>query len=95
MMRREQMQSLKIRKPVLVAESIGGAELSSLGDLFISMPDTNTRFDNGKGTTGVKKYTDLRAPVRAIFAVPHDLGPAVGACIGRLQTLGPATKLPR
>jgi pimeloyl-ACP methyl ester carboxylesterase len=27
---------------------------------------------------GGQKYTDIRLPVLAIFAVPHDLGPALG-----------------
>jgi hypothetical protein len=78
MMRREQMQSLKIRKP----------------DGRPEKPRSQPAYVNAI-LAGVKKYTDLRAPVRAIFAVPHDLGPAVGAYIGRLQTLGPATELQR
>jgi pimeloyl-ACP methyl ester carboxylesterase len=149
------MESLKIQKPVLVGESLGGEELSSVGSRY---PDRvaglvyldaayQYAFDNGKGTTiaelqkaitpqippqnesdratftalqawytrvagftlpeaelrqtfdaapdgsvgaprvqpsyadtilaGMQKYTDIRAPALAIFAIPHDLGPGV------------------
>ena len=27
---------------------------------------------------GVRKFTDIRVPILAVFAVPHDIGPAFG-----------------
>jgi pimeloyl-ACP methyl ester carboxylesterase len=146
------MESLEVSKPVLVGESLGGEELSSVGSRY---PDRLSglvyldaaypyAFDNGKGSTlkeiqesapaqpnqsaadrasfralqdwysrivgvtlpeaelrqmfnatpegrvgaprtsprigdaifaGIQKYTEIRAPALAIFAVPHSLGP--------------------
>ena len=147
------LDSLKLNAPVLVGESLGGEELSSVGSRFpgrvagLVYLDAGYQyaFENGKGTTleelqkiappqppepsaidsagfaayqawfkringiafpeaefrqmmesapngsvgktrtppsvpmailaGMRKYTDIRAPVLAIYAVPHDLGP--------------------
>jgi non-heme chloroperoxidase len=146
------MRSLEIVRPVLVGESLGGEELSSVGSRYPSRVAGLVyldaaypyAFDNGKGSTlkeiqesapqqpnqtasdrasfralgewysriagvrlpeaelrqmfnateegrvgaprtppgipdavfaGVRKYTNIRAPALAIFAVPHDLGP--------------------
>lgn len=147
------LDALKLRRPVLVGASFGGAEMSSIGSrhsqrvagLIYLDAAYQYAFDNGKGSTlaemqalsppqppqpepadlasfaayqawfervdgirlpeaefrqtmiagpdgrvgrartlasvsdaalaGIRKYTEIRVPVLAIYAVPHDLGP--------------------
>jgi alpha/beta hydrolase fold len=50
------IDALSLQKPVLAGHSIAGEELSSIGNIV----------------SGEHKYTEIKAPCLAIFAVPHD-----------------------